>query len=176
MTMTTVSLLARAPDGDVSEFDPAAGPKRRTFSAEYKARILDEYDGLAIGSRERGVLLRGEALYSSYLAEWRTGSLLWGGHDMFPYHFLGPKLGPRLYERLNGPPRRNRYGEHLFAVHVGPTLKLVRSQPGLSVDRAEPRYWRWAWFLTKVTGAREVLCWNCVIHVTKSGATRHGDG
>lgn len=107
---------------------------------------------------------------------WTNWFSPWGGHDMFPYHFLGPKLGPRLDERLNGPPRRNRYGEHLFAVHVGPTLKLVRSQPGLSVDRAEPRYWPWAWFLTKVPGAREVLCWNCVIHVTKSGATRHGDG
>ena len=52
--MTTVSLLARAHDGDVPESDPAARPRRRTFSAEYKALILDEYDGLAIGSPERG--------------------------------------------------------------------------------------------------------------------------
>ncbi len=44
----------------------AARPKRCTFSAEYKARILDEYDGLAIGSPERGVLLCGEGLYSSH--------------------------------------------------------------------------------------------------------------
>jgi transposase len=71
MTMTTVSLFAGADDGDVPESDPVARPKWRTFSAEYKARILDEYDGLAIGSRERRVLLRGEGLYSSHLAEWR---------------------------------------------------------------------------------------------------------
>lgn len=92
-----------------------------------------------------------------------------GGHDMTPYQFLGPNLGPRLYERRHGPPRKNRYGEGLFAVHVGPTLRMVGSSPGLRIDRAEPRYWSWASFLTRVPAAREVLCWNCVIHVTKTG-------
>jgi transposase len=71
MTMTTASLLARAQDGAVDEPDPAARPRRRTFTAEYKARILDEYDGLPVGSSERGALLRREGLYSSHLAEWR---------------------------------------------------------------------------------------------------------
>ena len=71
MTMTSTSLLARAHDGVVDEPDPAARPRRRTFTAEYKARILDEYDALAVGSSERGALLRREGLYSSHLAEWR---------------------------------------------------------------------------------------------------------
>jgi transposase len=71
MTMTTASLLARAHDGVVDEPDPAARPRRRTFSAEYKAEILDEYDALPVGSSERGALLRREGLYSSHLAEWR---------------------------------------------------------------------------------------------------------
>ena len=71
MTMTTASLLARADDGVVDEPDPAARPRRRTFSAEYKAEILDEYDALPVGSSERGALLRREGLYSSHLAEWR---------------------------------------------------------------------------------------------------------
>lgn len=71
MTMTTASLLARAHDGGVDEPDPAARPRRRSFTAEYKARILDEYDALAVGSEERGALLRREGLYSSHLAEWR---------------------------------------------------------------------------------------------------------
>jgi SAM-dependent methyltransferase len=48
-----------------------------------------------------------------------------GGHEMSPYHLLGPRLGPRLYERLHGPPRKNRYGEGLFPVHIGPTLRYV---------------------------------------------------
>src|SRR3954469_961180 len=71
MTMTTASLLGRAHDGVVDEPDPAARPRRRSFTAEYKARILAEYDALPVGSSERGALLRREALYSSHLAEWR---------------------------------------------------------------------------------------------------------
>jgi transposase len=71
MTMTSSSLLVRADDGVVDELGPAARPRRRSFTAEYKARILDEYDALATGSSERGALLRREGLYSSHLAEWR---------------------------------------------------------------------------------------------------------
>ncbi len=71
MTMTTASLLARAHDGVVDERDPAARPRRRTFTAEYKARILDEYDALPHGSEQRGALVRREGLYTSHLAEWR---------------------------------------------------------------------------------------------------------
>jgi transposase len=71
MTMTTASLLARAHDGVVDEPDPAARPRRRTFTAEYKGRVLDEYDALPAGSPERGSLLRREGLYTSHIAEWR---------------------------------------------------------------------------------------------------------
>ena len=71
MTMTTASLLARAHDGPVDEHDPAARLRRRSFTAEYKARILDEYDALPSGSSERGALLRREGLYTSHIAEWR---------------------------------------------------------------------------------------------------------
>ncbi len=71
MTMTTASLLARAQDGAVDESDPAARPRRRSFTAEYKARILEEYDSLPTGSDQRGALLRREGLYTSHLAEWR---------------------------------------------------------------------------------------------------------
>ena len=71
MTMTSASLVARAHDGGVDEPDPAARPRRRSFTAEYKARILDEYDALPSGSTERGALLRREGLYTSHIAEWR---------------------------------------------------------------------------------------------------------
>jgi transposase-like protein len=71
MTMTTSSLLARAHDGVVDELDPAARPRRRSFTAEYKEQILDEYDALPAGSTERGALLRREGLYTSHIAEWR---------------------------------------------------------------------------------------------------------
>lgn len=71
MTMTTASLLARAHDDGVDEPDRAARPRRRSFTAEYKARIVDEYDALPAGSTERGALLRREGLYTSHISEWR---------------------------------------------------------------------------------------------------------
>ena len=46
-------------------------PKRRTFTAAYKARILAAYDALPEGSPERGALLRKERIYHSHLEDWR---------------------------------------------------------------------------------------------------------
>ncbi len=72
MTVTIASLDARIDDGGVDQpTDPGARPRRRSFTAEYKTRILDEYDSLPVGSPQRGALLRREGLYSSHLAEWR---------------------------------------------------------------------------------------------------------
>jgi len=75
MTMTSASLTARAHNGGVPEpEDPAPRPKRRTFTAEYKARILAEHDALPEKSSERGALVRREGLYSSHIAEWRNAA------------------------------------------------------------------------------------------------------
>src|SRR5680860_1927679 len=56
MTMTTASPRARH-NGRVDESDPAARPRRRSFTAEYKAAIVDEYDQFPVGAPERGALL-----------------------------------------------------------------------------------------------------------------------
>lgn len=45
--------------------------KRRTFTAEYKARIVREAEAAAGTPGGVGELLRREGLYSSHLAEWR---------------------------------------------------------------------------------------------------------
>ena len=72
MTMTTASLSGRAHTGGVTDdIDPAARPKRRTFSAEYKAEILAEYDAYPKGAEERGAIMRREGLYTSHISEWR---------------------------------------------------------------------------------------------------------
>jgi len=44
--------------------------KRRSFTREYKQRILRLYE--AASPAERGVLLRREGLYSSHISYWRT--------------------------------------------------------------------------------------------------------
>jgi transposase len=89
MTMTTASLLARAHDGVVDEVDPAARPRRRSFTGEYKERILDEYDALPVGSTGRGAVLRREGLYTSHIAEWRKA------RDVGAREGLAPRSKPR---------------------------------------------------------------------------------
>jgi transposase-like protein len=73
MTMTPAVLATR--DTGVMdqhqdhEHDPAAKPRRRTFTAEKKLALLAEY---AAADRDgKGALLRREAIYSSHTSEWR---------------------------------------------------------------------------------------------------------
>jgi transposase len=56
-----------------SRFDSevVAKAKRRTFSTEYKIRILEETDAASAIPGGVGVLLRREGLYSSHLTSWR---------------------------------------------------------------------------------------------------------
>ena len=58
-------------DGQVTSGKPGR-PKRRTFTAAYKARILAEFDALPEGSPERGALMRRERLYHSHIEHWRS--------------------------------------------------------------------------------------------------------
>ncbi|WP_103517197.1 transposase [Streptomyces sp. SM10] len=50
--------------------DPAPRPKRRSFTSEYKLRIVAEYD--AAPRNEKGAVLRRERLYHSHVKEWRA--------------------------------------------------------------------------------------------------------
>jgi SAM-dependent methyltransferase len=121
-------------------------------------------DTEAVFTELRRVLAPGGWAYMS----WTNWYSPWGGHDMSPWHLLGPRFGPRLYERRHGPPRKNRYGEGLFAVHIGPTLRLVRRLEGLTIERAEPRYWPWARPILAVPALRELVTWNCVLHLRRT--------
>jgi transposase-like protein len=68
MTMTTADFAT-----DDGVMGPRADrPKRRSFTAEFKARLLAEYD--AADREERGAILRREGLYTSHIAEWRKAA------------------------------------------------------------------------------------------------------
>ena len=71
MTMPTLT-MQRAHDEAMGGDDPTLPPKprRRSFSAEYKLAILEEYDTCE-GDGDKGALLRREGLYSSHIVEWR---------------------------------------------------------------------------------------------------------
>ena len=59
-------MLTSRPDSEV-----VVKPKRRTFTVEYKQRILMEAEAAAATRGGLGALLRREGLYSSLLAYWR---------------------------------------------------------------------------------------------------------
>ena len=52
------------------EQDPAPHPKRPSFPAEYKLRIVAEYDAAA--NEEKAAILRRERLSHSHIIEWRA--------------------------------------------------------------------------------------------------------
>ena len=60
------ALPTSRPDSEV-----VARPQRRSYTAEYKLRILREAEAAATTRGGIGVLLRREGLYSSVLVSWR---------------------------------------------------------------------------------------------------------
>src|SRR3954447_2189919 len=69
MTMTSADLGSVGTSDDGVVGPRAERPKRRTFTAEYKAAVVAEYDAAPDG--EKGAVLRREGLYSSHVIEWR---------------------------------------------------------------------------------------------------------
>jgi len=163
-SLDELEIVGQAPEGHVLA-DAADLPFEDGFADGVFASNLLEHapDTAGIIREIERVLKPGGWGYIS----WTNWYSPWGGHDMSPYHFLGPERGPKLYEKRHGPPRKNTYGEGLFAVHIGPTLKLVRERPGLEIERVEPRYWPKLRFIVDIPGLREVATWNCVIRVRR---------
>lgn len=48
--------------------DPSARPTRRTYPAEYRARVLAEYEAAPHG--QKSAVLRREGIYQTLVAEW----------------------------------------------------------------------------------------------------------
>ena len=94
---------------------------------------------------------------------WTNWYSPWGGHDIAPYHFLGVRLGPRVYQTLHGPPAKNVVGKTLWPVHIGPTLRLLERDDSIEITRVEPRYWPQFRLIMRIPGLRELLSWNCVV-------------
>lgn len=63
--LLAVGDLVKRPDPEVQE-----NPRRRTFTAAYKLKILEAADNCS-KPEERGALLRREGLYHSHLLTWR---------------------------------------------------------------------------------------------------------
>ena len=87
LTLSDVDSTNR-PDPTGSDDGPRTErPRRRSFTAEYKARILAEYDAAPRG--ERGAILRREGLYDTHLIGWRKTAA--GAASALQSHGLDPR-------------------------------------------------------------------------------------
>ena|ERR1022692_417141 len=94
----------------------------------------------------------------------------WGGHEMSPWHYLGAGRAERRYLRKHGAAPKNRVGASLFPVHIGPVLRMMRQRSDVEVVSARPRYYpRWCRVVLAVPGLREVVTWNLLLILRRTG-------
>ena len=113
---------------------PRAGqPRRRVFTAEYKLRMVAEYDR-ATAAGERGALLRREGLYHSHVIEWRkardAGTLVARSAAERPE-------APQGMEKEQTSPRRRRRGAN--TVEQAELERLRGQNEKLAKDLARTR-------------------------------------
>jgi len=94
---------------------------------------------------------------------WTNWYSPWGGHDMSPYHYLGPVLGLRVYRKLKGRDPKNCPGRSLFPLHIGPMIRLLEAMPSVRILRCVPRYYPSQRWILAVPGLREIIAWNCLV-------------
>lgn len=94
---------------------------------------------------------------------WTNWYSPWGGHHITPFHYLGPRLGARAYEKLKGPPPKNQIYNGLWPTYIGATVSETRKRRSLEVLDVVPRYYPSQRWITRVPGVREVLTWNCLM-------------
>jgi SAM-dependent methyltransferase len=88
----------------------------------------------------------------------------WGGHEMSPWHYLGPGFAERRYARRYHRKPKHKVGASLFPVHVGSVLRALRARTDIEIVDARPRYYPpWCRPLVRIPGVREVATWNLLL-------------
>ena len=104
--------------------DPAPRPTRRSFTAEYKAAVVAEYEAAPHG--EKSAVLRREGLFHSHVQEWtrarNTAAPATSGN--------GSGTRPSTTARLS---RAERETERLRAENARLNAKLTQTQAALSI-------------------------------------------
>jgi SAM-dependent methyltransferase len=156
--------VARADD---RSFEAVVSDARHTpfpdasFDGVFCSNLLEHTpEPLAVIAEIERVLKPGGWAYVS----WTNWLSPWGGHSIAPFHYLGAKLGTRVYRRLFGELReRGVPYEDVWPISIGAVLKSVRERPGLEIERAVPRYYPSQSWILRMPGLREVLTWNCLL-------------
>jgi transposase-like protein len=103
--------------------DPAPRPVRRSFTAEYKARVVAEYEAAPHG--EKSAVLRREGLFHSHVQEWTRAR----GDGVTPANTNG-SANTTTTARLS---RAERETERLLAENARLNAKLAQTQAALSI-------------------------------------------
>ena len=94
----------------------------------------------------------------------------WGGHEMSPWHYLGPRFAERRYTRRYRRSPKHTYGSTLFRLHVGPVLRALQTRLDIEVVDARPRYYPpWCRLLVRLPGLRVVATWNLLLILRRCG-------
>ena len=105
------------------------------------------------------MLSPGGRLYLS----WTNWLSPWGGHEFSPWHYLGPSIGPRIYDQFAKRPRFHTPYVNLFPTYIGTVLGWIRKNPELELIAMTPRYYTECGFVMSLPGLREVAAWNCAL-------------
>lgn len=97
-----------------------------------------------------------------------------GGHETGPWHLLlGGRRAAQRYARRTGHRPKNDFGRTLFSVSAGRMLHWAGAREAggdIEVLAAIPRYHpRWAQPVIAVPAIRELLCWNVLLVLRRSG-------
>jgi len=107
------------PAGSRPDPEVVARPQRRTYTAEYKVRILREVEVAAATRGGVGALLRREGLYSSLLVDWRRERAQ-GIREALTPQKRGPKSKrhPRADEMEKLQRKNARLNQELRKAHI----------------------------------------------------------
>jgi SAM-dependent methyltransferase len=96
---------------------------------------------------------------------WTNWLSPWGGHDWSPLHYLGPRNGQWLYDKVLKKSRNHTIYQNLFPTYIGRTLSHIRQSPHLAILKAAPRYYTELAWLIRIPVMREFFAWNCALLV-----------
>ena len=91
---------------------------------------------------------------------WTNWLSPWGGHEFSPFHYLGPRRGHLIFDRVRGIRRKHTPYVNLFPTHIGSVLSAIRQQRSLGLVAMAPRYFDEFAFLMRLPMLREFFAWN----------------
>lgn len=151
-------------------------PFRRLTVGEEDLSVLGEFDVVLCSNVFEHLARPGEFLAQMHrvlrprgvlFLSWTNWLSPWGGHDFSPFHYLGPRIGHRVYDLLRPGRRQHVPYAGLYPTHIGPTLRDIRRLPDVRIRAVAPRYYtEFAWIM-RIPLLREFLAWNCALLIER---------